>query len=249
MTEWYEHYFDERYVAFHGELRENRLAWEDVDFLERVCGLDGPGDVLDLGCGQGRHAIPLALRGHRVWALDLSSVLLERGKEEAERRGASVVWLHRRMEDIGDLGPFDAVLSLYVAFGYYGDEGDLAVLRAVAEALKPGGWFVLGLWNILGALRGLPSTSWWEGSDAVFYERDDFDPLGGWLLIHRRLFPRQGGVEDLGLARIRCYTPYETTRLLHRAGLEPQGLFGDYRGSPFDWLRSEHQVHVARKRP
>jgi 2-polyprenyl-3-methyl-5-hydroxy-6-metoxy-1,4-benzoquinol methylase len=43
--------------------------------VERVIALSGVerGDVLDLACGPGRHAVPLAKRGLRVTGVDLSA--------------------------------------------------------------------------------------------------------------------------------------------------------------------------------
>ena len=38
---------------------------DELDFLERELGLAGPGRLLDLPCGAGRHALELARRGHR----------------------------------------------------------------------------------------------------------------------------------------------------------------------------------------
>jgi SAM-dependent methyltransferase len=43
--------------------------------VDRAISLAGArvGDALDLGCGPGRHAVPLARRGFRVTAVDLSA--------------------------------------------------------------------------------------------------------------------------------------------------------------------------------
>jgi ubiquinone/menaquinone biosynthesis C-methylase UbiE len=48
------------------------------DLLENVSGLE----VLDLGCGTGRHAISMARRGARVTAVDFSDRMLERAKQK-----------------------------------------------------------------------------------------------------------------------------------------------------------------------
>src|SRR3954452_1321645 len=53
----------------------------DVRFVERHCGT--PGRVIDLGCGTGRVAVPLALVGHRVTAVDLSAEMLRIAGEKA----------------------------------------------------------------------------------------------------------------------------------------------------------------------
>jgi len=52
--------------------------------------------------------------------------------------------------------PFDAVLCLFTVLGYYGDDGDQAVLTRVHGALRPGGQLMLDLSNYAGQLRRLP---------------------------------------------------------------------------------------------
>ena len=246
MSDWYESYFGERYLAFHREALAGRVAREDAAFVERACGLEPGMSILDLGCGSGRHAVALALSGYEMTGLDLSPVMLSAARRLAEDNGVQISWENRRMEDLEGLGPFDAVISMFAAFGYYGPQGDFEVLRAVHRVLRPGGKILLGLSNAPGTIAGLPKETWWETAEAVAQERDDYDPLEGWITIHRRRFLKRGGLEDLGPARIRAYMPYEIRRMLSEAGFEMELLFGDYRGRPFEWRRSEHQIHVAR---
>ncbi|MCU4740099.1 class I SAM-dependent methyltransferase [Halobacteria archaeon AArc-m2/3/4] len=44
------------------------------------------GDVLDVGCGTGTHALSLASRGHRVTGIDISSRAVERAREKLRVR-------------------------------------------------------------------------------------------------------------------------------------------------------------------
>jgi SAM-dependent methyltransferase len=54
-----------------------------------------PGTALDLGAGEGRHAIWLAENGWTATAVDFAEVGLERGRREAERCGVSeaITWV------------------------------------------------------------------------------------------------------------------------------------------------------------
>ena len=89
MADWYEELFDERYVGFYEGLDAAPFAEADVAFLERALDLSPGMSVLDLGCGQGRHAIPLAERGYKVTGLDLSPTMLRRARHFADEQGAA----------------------------------------------------------------------------------------------------------------------------------------------------------------
>ena len=57
------------------------------DQVEQIIALTGVsvGHVLDLGCGPGRHAVTLALKGLNVTAVDASPFLLGKAKAHANR--------------------------------------------------------------------------------------------------------------------------------------------------------------------
>jgi len=79
--------------------------------------LDGltPGRALDLGCGNGRHAMWLAERGWRVTAVDFSSEALRQARERAAATGIDVEWVQA---DLAAYKPqrqaFDLVLVAYL---------------------------------------------------------------------------------------------------------------------------------------
>lgn len=102
-----------------------------------------PADVLDIGCGAGRHCLLAARAGHHVTATDISSEGLDHASERLAAEGLSA---DLRVADMRNLPfedeSFDAVIS-YGVFNY-GSEADFR--GAVGEALRVlrhGGWLLV----------------------------------------------------------------------------------------------------------
>src|SRR5438445_13790525 len=61
----------------------------------------GFGSLLDLACGPGRVAIPMAPYFNSVLAVDVEAEMIAVGKREASRRGVTnIAWLVERAEDL-----------------------------------------------------------------------------------------------------------------------------------------------------
>ncbi len=61
----------------------------------------GHGSLLDLACGPGRVAIPMASYFHSVLAVDVDAEMIAAGEQEASRRGVTnIAWLVERAEDL-----------------------------------------------------------------------------------------------------------------------------------------------------
>ncbi|MPZ82397.1 MAG: methyltransferase domain-containing protein [Actinophytocola sp.] len=93
------------------------------------------GRVLDVGCGAGRHALPLARKGHDVVGLDASPGAVD----VATRRGVTAVL--GTVEQLPPaLGSFDTVLLLGNNLGLLAGPGHArTVLANLAAATRPGG--------------------------------------------------------------------------------------------------------------
>jgi 2-polyprenyl-3-methyl-5-hydroxy-6-metoxy-1,4-benzoquinol methylase len=65
------------------------------EHVAQIVGPMTPGTALDLGAGEGRHALWLAESGWTVTAVDFAEVGLERGSREAEQRGVAdrITWV------------------------------------------------------------------------------------------------------------------------------------------------------------
>lgn len=67
-------------------------------------GLDGTQTVLDLGCGTGQLAIPLARHVAQVIAVDPEPTMLDEGRRLADERGlANIVWRHGDAHHLDEL--------------------------------------------------------------------------------------------------------------------------------------------------
>ena len=97
-------------------------------------------DVLDLCCGPGRWAIPLAQDGFRVTGVDRTKRFLDQARADAKRAGVRIEWVQEDMRDFVRPAAFDLALSMFTSFGYFDDKGeDLLVLRNLFTSLRPGG--------------------------------------------------------------------------------------------------------------
>ena len=82
MKQWYEKLFENYGQKYDNESFTQGTIGE-CDFIETEISFDKKTDILDIGCGTGRHSIELAKRGYNVTGIDLSDAMLIRAKEKA----------------------------------------------------------------------------------------------------------------------------------------------------------------------
>jgi SAM-dependent methyltransferase len=97
---------------------------------------NGPGRLLDIGCGAGRNAVPLARLGWDVLASDLSEPMLVAAAERADAVGHGSR-LHLVRAPMEDLPVATSSIDFVVAHGIWNlAPSDAIFRRAVAEAAR-----------------------------------------------------------------------------------------------------------------
>jgi len=109
--------------------------------------------ALDVGCGAGLLAEPLARLGATVTAVDAAAELVDVAREHAAGQGLEIDYRHAAVEDLG--GQFDLVTSMEV-IEHVADPQ--AFLMSLAARLAPGGLMILSTPNRTGRSKLLMIT-------------------------------------------------------------------------------------------
>jgi len=241
---WYETIFDERYPELFGPLE--RDPEEEVRQIVRLLPIEAGAAVVDLGCGRGRHAIPLSQQGFRVTGVDLSEKMLRMAQERAARENVSVEWVREDMRVFLRPGAFDACLSLFTSFGYFSDEENQHVLANVGQSLRDGGALLLDLRN---AQKGLAGEEDLESTVTVpsgqLRLRVRFDRATGRANARHEL-TRRDGIRISSSFDVRIYSEKELAGMISRAGLRIRAIHGSLDGSAFT-PGAERMVVIAAK--
>lgn len=142
----------EAYSRMH--LNENHL-WaqhtdKEVELIIDFCTLRPGNTILDLGCGEGRHAIALSKHGINVTAVDYveKRCAAAQDKARSELRDNTPQILCRDCRNLDLQSTFDAVICLYDVIGtYVTDEDNLDLLRTIARHLSTGGKTLISVMN------------------------------------------------------------------------------------------------------
>ncbi len=116
-----------------GDEKVNRaLRWREIEQ-----NLDGIKTILDVGCGQGRFAIPLAKRGFSITCLDISPAVLDIAGKKAKGIN-NISFIEGNAVDLSRFPnrSFDLVLSMDGAISFSGSEAETAIMESCRVTKK-----------------------------------------------------------------------------------------------------------------
>ena len=141
------------------EINPNKAQWEKGDFTRIAAFMRESGyefvkslgeiaslRVLDLGCGDGTTAVPLALSGAEVLGIDIAENLVEAGRRRAAHAGLAHLTFQEgdasNLVGVAD-SSFDLTVSL---FGAMFARNPFDVAKEMVRVTRPGGRIVMGNW-------------------------------------------------------------------------------------------------------
>jgi SAM-dependent methyltransferase len=151
--------FGSLYSDAYDVLYHNKDYSAECDLIEQIFRDYGHGvirNVLDLGCGTGNHAIPLAQQGYEVVGVDRSAAMLS----HAQKKATNLLSNKRVAFHTGDIRHvdlqrcFDAALMMFAVLGYQLETADvLSTLKTARRHLHRGGILIFDVWYGPAVLR------------------------------------------------------------------------------------------------
>ncbi len=249
--EWPKEWFDNdafwkaNYNFMFGDARAAAIK-EDIPKLLALAPVKGK-SVLDLCCGPGFFAVPLARMGYAVTGVDRTAFLLAKARARARAAKTAVTFVKMDMRDFVRPGLFDLIINMFTSFGYFDDKNeDAAVLKNMFASLKPGGACVI---DVLGkeVLAGifLPSSAEaMPDGTMIVQRREIFDNWSRirvtWTIISK------DAVESFPFHHT-LYSGMELKDRMETAGFRDVKLYGSLGGVEYD-RNASRLIAVGRKK-
>ncbi|MEX0945137.1 MAG: class I SAM-dependent methyltransferase [Balneolaceae bacterium] len=243
---WFEEWFDSPlYEKIYADRNEEEAALL-ADLIQKIIPNSDYPEILDLGCGRGRHSINLANRGYHVTGVDLSEQAIKKAK-----RLASEDHLHDIRFLVGDMRDplhreFDAILNLFTTFGYFlEDSENRKVLYNVSGMLKEDGIFIQDFLNPYFVNNTLVSREEGRYEDLQYeIERKIEDRM----VFKKIRFTGDSLDEPVEFSeRVKLYDLNWFENQLPTAGLKLKTCYGDYHGNPYKTDKSPRLIMVSTK--
>lgn len=237
--------FDADYLRFYRPEVDGDVAEHEAATIAELLQLEPGETVLDLACGHGRIAVPLARGGFSVTGLDRQSDYLAAAERAAADAGVVVDWRAGDLRELRDDARFDAAFSWFTSFGYFDEATDRDVLARVFRALRPGGRFLLETANLFRVvLEDDAHVVLRDGHDLMIDHRT-YDPITGRQTYHRTFVGGERPPRDVEFS-VRVFTFPELRDWLTAAGFVDVVPFGAD-GEPF--ATDSERLIVTCRRP
>ena len=191
---------------------------QEVDFIIKSTHVQPGKNVLDVGCGPGRHSLEFARRGFDVVGIDVSAEFVDIARKQAESESlkqcsfinsdARELRLNDQLHDSFDL----AICLCQGAFGLMiDDRQDIDILTGIRSCLTENGIVVLSAFNAYYSVK--------------HHEDATFDALRGISHELTEIRNEQGETKMVNLWT-GCYTPRELRMVFDRSGFDIISISG-----------------------
>lgn len=214
--------------------------------LVELLGLPVGAHLLDVPCGQGRHAHLLMEAGYDVDGLDYSEDLLKVARKRGTGSNLRYVRGDMRRLPARWTKRFDVVVNLFTSFGFFAHPVDDAkVIAEFARVLKAGGRLVWHGASRDGVMARFLPRDWWATDDGTLFAQErKFDALSGILSVTSTW--RRGNKTGVRRHGLRLYTATRLAELCAEAGLVVEEAYDGFTDRALRRTSSE-MLLIARK--
>ncbi len=220
-ADWWRHLFNANYLRTDGDVVEdNAITRYEIDLFLSILKPSKDSYILDLCCGQGRHALDLARQGFiNIHGLDRSHYLITRARTLNKQTGGHVTFKEgdaRKLPFNADT--FDYVMLMGNSFGYFETlQDDLNILKEIMRVLKPMGKLLIDVTDGNYMKDNFQARSWEWIDKKYFVCRERSLSENQDRLISREVIThvKKGVIADQFYAE-RLYTTESLTQLLDK---------------------------------
>lgn len=243
QKEWFETFFHGLFVELWDRAMPPEVTAGEVEYLHKT--FEG-WKLLDIACGNGRHAIELARRGRRVTAIDFSEEFRALGKKRAEQAGVEIDWRHGDMRALDlEPGEFDGAYCMGNSFGYLDYTNVQRFLHGVAIALRPGGMLVIDHGTAAESiLPAIVPRRWFQIGD--IYMLSECTPVPEASRLDIEYTCMRGSVVEKRMTASYVMTAAELRRVFDAAGFDTIAMHSGWAGEPYKL--GSRMVLTARRR-
>jgi len=229
--DWWSNIFNSLYLKTDSDVVEDlNITRKEVDLFSEILNLTADDTILDLCCGQGRHALEITRRGFKVEGLDRSRYLIQKAKASAKKENLSIKFKEgdaRKLPFSHD--NFEVVMMLGNSFGYFETvQDDLRILKEIFRVLKPWGRLLLDVTDGEYVKEKFQARSWEWISKKLFVCRERSLSADRQRLISREVVTdvTKGVIADQFYAE-RLYTKENLLTLFKEAGFSDVVVHGE----------------------
>ena len=225
------------------------VTLQETAFLESVLlRTQTSARLLDVPCGDGRHAAQLAKLGHKVTGIDIAPDNAERAQLRAAETGAAFEFVLGDMRSLPPSEPYDGAYCWGNSFGYSARAQGQPVVHAVAQRLPARARFVIDTATVAESLLvELSRNSWTRVDDELTLLLECNYDVRSSRLDTTYTSVLRDQVVDRRTAHHFVFSSGEIVDMLATAGFETVDLLEDLEGGEFT-LGSERLIVVAERR-
>lgn len=153
--------FNSLYAKYYDLLYKDKDYTQEALYIHKIIKhfLPSAVDILELGCGTGKHAELLVDLGYKVHGVDMSQSMLELAEKRRYGKEDKLFFTHSKIQELNLDKKFDVVLSLFHVLSYQNSNFDVrSFFKTAKKHLKKGGIFIFDFWYGPSVLKIGPSV-------------------------------------------------------------------------------------------
>ena len=227
-------------------LYQNRDEYEAQEFIENLLTNLRPlpnSRMLDIACGEGRHAKQLAEHGYNVTGIDISHQSIETAKS-FETDNLQFFVQDMRMPFY--VNYFDFAFNFFTSFGYFScQRNHLSAAKCFAAALKNDGILVIDYLNFEYVLANLVAEETVHRGSYSFKISRKFENKH---IMKEICFLDADNKPRIYKESVAAFGVNDFITMFKQCGLSLVCTFGDYKLSGFNPLESPRLIMIFKKR-